>query len=85
MSFAFTLVLVALALVPLLAVGYLVGQRTRRRQAAAFANPALLPNLVPRRVGWRRHLVPALGLLALVISRSETAPGVRLLRLEPRT
>ena len=40
-------------------------QRRRRREAATFANPALLPNLVTGRPGWRRHLPPLLILLAL--------------------
>ena len=40
-------------------------QRRRRREAATFANPALLPNLVTARPGWRRHLPPLLVLLAL--------------------
>ncbi len=31
----------------------------------AAANPALWPNLMPRRPGWRRHVPPALLLLAL--------------------
>jgi Ca-activated chloride channel family protein len=40
-------------------------QRRRRREAAAFANPDLMPNLVTARPGWRRHLPPLLVLLAL--------------------
>ena len=48
------------------------GARVRRRCSAAagarrpaFANPALMPNLVTARPGWRRHLPPLLVLLAL--------------------
>ena len=37
----------------------------KRREAATFANPALMPNLVTARPGWRRHLPPLLLLLAL--------------------
>ena len=36
-----------------------------RRAARAAANPALWPNLMPRRPGWRRHVPPVLLLLAL--------------------
>jgi Ca-activated chloride channel family protein len=36
-----------------------------QRQAAAFASPALVPNLVGRSPGRLRHLAPALALLAL--------------------
>jgi Ca-activated chloride channel family protein len=39
-------------------------QRSRRREAAAFANPALMPNLVPERPGYRRHLPAGVLLLA---------------------
>ena len=40
-----------------LAVAYLVMQLRRRRDAAKFANPALLPLLVPGKAPWWRHLV----------------------------
>jgi Ca-activated chloride channel homolog len=61
-SFREPAVLLGLLLLPLAALVYMAIQRRRRREAAAFANPALLPNLVPRLPGWRRH-VPALLLL----------------------
>lgn len=65
MSFEWPLGLAALALVPIAAAGYLLYDRRRARVAAAFANPALLPNLVARSPSWRRHLAVALLLLAL--------------------
>src|SRR4051794_7829889 len=40
-------------------------QRRRRADAARFGNPALLGGLATARPGWRRHLPPALLLLAL--------------------
>src|SRR4051812_20741551 len=40
-------------------------QARKRREASTFANPALMPNLVTDRPGWRRHLPPLLLLLAL--------------------
>ncbi len=67
MSFEWPLALLALLAVPLAVVGYILLERRRERQAAAFASPALVPNLVGRRPGWLRHLPPALALLALAI------------------
>jgi Ca-activated chloride channel family protein len=63
MSFREPLVLLGLALVPLAVLAYLGVQRRRTREAAAFASPALMPNLVTAEPGLRRHL-PALLLLA---------------------
>jgi Ca-activated chloride channel homolog len=57
--------LAALVVVPLLVVLYLAYDRRRRREAAAFGNPALMPNLVDRAPGWRRYLVLGVLLLAL--------------------
>jgi Ca-activated chloride channel family protein len=57
--------LAGLVLLPLAALAYLAIQRRRRREASAFANPALLPNLLTDRPGWRRHVPPLLALLAL--------------------
>ena len=65
MSFAWPLALLALLAVPLAVVGYLLLERRRQRQAAVFASPALVPNLVGRHPGRLRHLAPALALLAL--------------------
>ncbi len=60
-------------------VAYLAVQRRRQRDAGRFASPALLPLLVPRRVGWWRHLVAAVfatGLvLATVGAAQPTIPG----------
>src|SRR3954453_18173018 len=70
-SFEEPAVLLGLALLRLAALVYSAIQRRRKREAAAFANPALMPNLAPRLPGWRRH-VPALLLLlaagALVVA-----------------
>jgi Ca-activated chloride channel homolog len=64
-SFAAPIALVALVLIPLLAAGYAVAGRRRQRAAARFANPALVPNLVPSSPGWRRHVPSILVLAAL--------------------
>jgi Ca-activated chloride channel family protein len=65
MSFAEPTLLVGLVLVPLAALVYWSMQRRKVREAAAFANPALMPNLVTARPGWRRHVPPLLLLAAL--------------------
>src|SRR5919199_1298928 len=65
MSFGEPILLAGLLLVPLAALVYASLQARKRREAAAFANPALMPNLVTARPGWRRHLPPLLLLLAL--------------------
>ncbi len=65
MSFAAPYTLVALLLVPLAVVAYVAYNRGRRRFAARFANPDLLPNVVDREPGWRRHVPIALLLIGL--------------------
>jgi Ca-activated chloride channel homolog len=65
MTFEWPLVLIALVAVPLLAGAYVWFDRQRARSASKFTNPALLPNLVERTPGWRRHLPLAILLVAL--------------------
>ena len=65
MSFREPTVLLGLAILPVALLTYLAIQRRRRREAAAFGNPALLPGLMTARPGWRRHLPAAVLLLAL--------------------
>jgi Ca-activated chloride channel family protein len=65
MSFATPLALLALLLVPAGAAGYIWSQRRRVRESARFVVPALLPNVVDRVPGWRRHLPAAILLLAV--------------------
>ena len=55
----------ALALIPAALLAYLFGQRRRTRYAVRFTNLDLLANVVSRTPGWRRHVPPALYLLAL--------------------
>lgn len=55
MSFGAPLVLIALVAIPVLVAAYVVLQRDHRRAAAAFAAPALVPSVAPRRPRWRRH------------------------------
>jgi len=65
MSFQQPLLLLALLAMPAVVAFYLAAERRRRRRERAFAAPALAASAVPRRPGWRRHVPPALGLLAL--------------------
>jgi Ca-activated chloride channel homolog len=55
----------ALALIPVAILAYLLAQRRRTRYAVRFTNLDLLANVVTRSPGWRRHLPPALYVLAL--------------------
>jgi Ca-activated chloride channel family protein len=65
MSFASPLALLGLLVVPVAVAVYVLIQRLRERAAARFARPALLPNLIDEAPGWRRHLPPAILLLAV--------------------
>jgi Ca-activated chloride channel family protein len=64
MSFREPLLLLGLALVPVALAAYVVAQRRRRRYAVRYTNVDVLAS-VAARVGWARHIPPALALLAL--------------------
>jgi Ca-activated chloride channel family protein len=64
-TFDWPIALLALALLPPLVWLYVIRERRRTQDAASFVSPALLPNVVPRRPGIRRHLPVALMLVAL--------------------
>jgi len=75
-SFRDPLYLAALALVPLLVLVHLALQGRRRAAAAAFASPALMPNVVTGAPGWRRHLpvallIAAVAALVVALARPE--------------
>jgi Ca-activated chloride channel family protein len=70
-TFRDPVLLAGLVLIPIGALAYLALLRRGRREAAAFSNPALVPNLVTARPGWRRHVPPlllAFALAALVVA-----------------
>jgi Ca-activated chloride channel family protein len=67
MSFHWPELLWALLLVPLVLVLWLRGERRRTQRAGVFGNPALLPNVVTARPGWRRVLPIILYLLAATV------------------
>jgi Ca-activated chloride channel family protein len=70
MTFDWPLALLALLLIPVLVVLYVLRERRRTAFAAGFANPALLPNVIDRKPGRRRHvplILMLLGLTAIVL------------------
>jgi Ca-activated chloride channel family protein len=64
-SFHWPLALLGLAVLPVLGLLYALRERRRAARAAPFVRPALLPNVVARAPGRRRHLPFALLLVAL--------------------
>ena len=65
MSFLAPQLLLGLLLIPVAVLAYLWTQRRRSQYAIRFTNLDLLANLAPRRPAWRRHVPPALYLLAI--------------------
>ncbi len=65
MTFQLPLALLGLLVLPLLVALYVVRERRRTSFAARFGTPALLPNVVDRAPGRRRHLPLAILLVAL--------------------
>ncbi|HEU0304590.1 MAG TPA: VWA domain-containing protein [Gaiellaceae bacterium] len=65
MTFESPLYLLALLAVPLAIVAYVVHHGRRSRVATRFASAPLLPNVIDRSPGRRRHVPPAILLLAL--------------------
>ena len=85
MTFDRPLVLTALLAVPALYVLWWLNDRRRSTEAAAFANPALVPNLLSGKPGLRRTIPLALFLLALtalVVGAARPHAHVRVPRKE---
>ena len=81
MSFGWPLALWGLVLVGLALAAYLVAQRRRKKYVVRFSNLSLLENVVSQSPRWRRHLPPALtllalGLLVVAVARPEVAEAV---------
>lgn len=81
MSFGEPVFLLSLALLPLVGVLYLLGERRRRARTARFATPALMPSVAPVRPGFRRHLPLllygiALAAVAIALARPEATVAV---------
>jgi len=85
MTFDRPLVLFALVAIPLLWMLWRLNDQRRASGAAAFANPALVPNLVSDRPGLRRVIPLALFLIAitvLVVGAARPHANVRVPRKE---
>jgi Ca-activated chloride channel homolog len=67
MSFRWPELLWAVLLVPLVLLVWLRVERRRGQRAVVFGNPALLPNMVTARPGWRRVVPIILYLLAATV------------------
>ncbi|HEV8280908.1 MAG TPA: VWA domain-containing protein, partial [Candidatus Limnocylindrales bacterium] len=65
MTFAEPALLIGLLAIPLAIAAYVIVRRRRARYVVRFTNVDLLANLVPRRPAWRRHVPPALYVLAM--------------------
>ncbi|MDP9067478.1 MAG: VWA domain-containing protein [Actinomycetota bacterium] len=65
LNFKWPLALWALALIPLIGIGYARWVRQGRAAAERFARPAMHPNVLPVRPRWRRHVPVALYVCAL--------------------
>src|SRR5438105_13477363 len=67
MTFIWPTALVLLVVVAALAILYVLAQRRRNRYALRYANLSLVREAIGQGPGWRRHVAPALFLLALGI------------------
>jgi Ca-activated chloride channel family protein len=79
MSFRDPTFLVALLALPVLAFAYWRAER-RRSRGTAFAPAALMPSVLPRRPGWRRHApvgVYGIAIAALLVALAKPSVKVR--------
>lgn len=65
MTFKWPAVLWCLLLIPAALAAYVAWQRRRAVEAGRFSTPHMMPNVVPRLPGWRRHLPVVLYLVAV--------------------
>src|SRR5438477_12707199 len=65
MTFIWPTALVLLVVVAALAILYVLAQRRRNRYALRYANLSLVREAIGQGPGWRRHVPPALFILAL--------------------
>ena len=80
MSFASPLFLLGLALLVPAVLLYVRAER-RRRSAGVFAPAALMPSVLPKTAGWRRHVpvagyLAALAVLLVALARPQTTVAV---------
>src|SRR5919205_892109 len=87
MSFIWPAMLICLVLVPLFVAAYLRLQRRRRQHAASYGSFGVLGQAASQRLGWRRHLPPALflaGLTILIVALARPQTLLSLPRVEGR-
>jgi Ca-activated chloride channel homolog len=85
MSFDSPWWLLALAVVPVVVAAYVWNERRRRARAAVWASPALVPNLVDRAPGIRRHLpatVLVVAFAAMIVGVARPRANVTVTREE---
>jgi Ca-activated chloride channel family protein len=85
MSFQSPLVLLALLAIPVVVVGYVLLERRRSSEATRFASAPLLPHVVDRQPGARRHLPLAIllaGLAAMIVGVARPHATVSVARQE---
>lgn len=86
MIFLWPFMLWLVVLLPVLVVLYVLILRRKRRGAVRFANLALVKAAIGRSAGWRRHVPPALFLLALGVLIVATArPAAEITLSTPRS
>src|SRR5204863_3042042 len=73
MIFLWPFMLWLLALLPVLVVLYILLLRRKKRGAVRFANLAMIKAAMGKSLGWRRHVPPALFLVALAVLIVATA------------
>lgn len=73
MTFFWPFMLWLLALLPVLVLLYVLVLRRKKRGAVRFANLAMVKAALGKSVGWRRHVPPALFLVALAVLIVATA------------
>ena len=81
MTFTWPLLLWTLLLLPLLVAFYVWLLRRRKKNAVAFANLALVRQAATRRSTWKRHVPPALMLVALGLMLVAAARPVAVVHL----
>jgi Ca-activated chloride channel family protein len=85
MTFADPILLLGLLVVPAALVAYRIVQRRRSRYAVRFTTVDLLGTLVPRTPAWRRHVPPAIyvvAMAALVLALARPSMAVQIPREE---
>ena len=81
MTFIWPTLLLLLLLVPLLIGGYLWLLKRRKKSALSYANLALVKQAIKKGPNWRRHLPPALMLIALTLMLIAAARPVATIHL----